>query len=175
MSLGRAQLGVVIGMIFAAIVSYLVISTAYDQWRPDIELSAFALWGLCAAVAALALAAGVGAAANRRFFSARLIRGDAPTSEDAGFEITLRYIRNTSEQLLIFLCATAGLAATLPAEGLRLLPIAAAWFLVARAAFWIGYRLHPIARAFGFAATFYPNIAYLVITLWLGAASLSGE
>jgi len=39
-------------------------------------------------------------------------------------------------------------------------------FVVARIAFWIGYRVHPLYRAFGMAATAYLNIGLLGSALW---------
>ena len=39
-------------------------------------------------------------------------------------------------------------------------------FVVARAAFWVGYRIHPLYRAFGMAATADLNIGLLGFALW---------
>ena len=40
-------------------------------------------------------------------------------------------------------------------------------FVVMRLAFWIGYRIRPIYRAFGFAGTAYLNLGLLAASLWL--------
>jgi hypothetical protein len=40
---------------------------------------------------------------------------------------------------------------------MRLIPAATIVFIVVRLAFWIGYRIHPLYRAFGMAATFWPS------------------
>jgi hypothetical protein len=49
---------------------------------------------------------------------------------------------------------------------MRIIPAAAIVFVTARAAFWVGYRLHPLYRAFGMAATGYLNVALLGFALW---------
>jgi hypothetical protein len=38
-----------------------------------------------------------------------------------------------------------------------------------RIAFWTGYRIKPVYRAFGFASTFYMNLGMLLAALWLWA------
>ena len=45
-------------------------------------------------------------------------------------------------------------------------------FVAARIAFWVGYRIHPLYRAAGFAATAYLNIGLIGAALWLGAARM---
>ena len=40
-------------------------------------------------------------------------------------------------------------------------------FVIVRIAFWLGYRIKPVYRAFGFASTAYMNLAMLVASLWL--------
>ena len=42
-------------------------------------------------------------------------------------------------------------------------------FIVARMAFWIGYRIHPLYRAFGMGATGYLNVGLLAFALWKAA------
>ena len=44
---------------------------------------------------------------------------------------------------------------------MRLIPAATIVFIVVRLAFWIGYRIHPLYRAFGMAATGYLNVGLL--------------
>jgi hypothetical protein len=39
-------------------------------------------------------------------------------------------------------------------------------FIVARIAFWVGYRVHPLYRAFGMAGTGYLNVGILAFALW---------
>ena len=44
--------------------------------------------------------------------------------------------------------------------------VAASVFVFARIAFWIGYRIDPLYRAFGMAATLYLNLGLLGFSLW---------
>jgi hypothetical protein len=48
---------------------------------------------------------------------------------------------------------------------MRVIPAAALVFVVARIAFWVGYRIHPLYRAFGMAATGYLNVGILACAL----------
>ncbi|WP_372782969.1 MAPEG family protein [Phenylobacterium sp.] len=114
-------------------------------------------------VPGLCLLAGLGATANRRFFSSEAIDGEPP-SRPGAFEINLRYNTNTLEQTVLAAIAWSGLALALPARDLSLIPALAGLFAVGRAAFWIGYLYAPWARAFGLGLTFYPTAAALI---WL--------
>jgi len=40
-------------------------------------------------------------------------------------------------------------------------------FVIARMAFWIGYRIRPLYRAAGFASTFYLNVILFGYAVWL--------
>jgi hypothetical protein len=63
--------------------------------------------------------------------------------------------------------AHLGLLATGWPHAPHLIPILVAWWMIARALFWIGYHRDPLHRAIGFAATFHPTVAVLVWTAWL--------
>jgi len=81
-----------------------------------------------------------------------------------------RVADNTLQQFALFFAGSLALAASLPPERIRIVGAAAIVFVVARIAFWIGYRLHPLYRAFGFAATAYLNLGLLLAALWLAFA-----
>jgi hypothetical protein len=66
--------------------------------------------------------------------------------------------------------ATTALSVNLTSETMRLIPAATIVFIVARLAFWIGYRIHPLYRAFGMAATGYLNVGLLAFALWKALA-----
>jgi hypothetical protein len=88
--------------------------------------------------------------------------------EDAATRINGRVVDNTLQQFVLFLVATTALSVNLPETQLRIIPAAAIVFVAARLAFWIGYRIHPLYRAFGMAATAYLNLGLLAFALWKG-------
>jgi hypothetical protein len=49
---------------------------------------------------------------------------------------------------------------------MRLIPAATIVFVFARMAFWIGYRIQPLYRAFGMGATGYLNAGLLAFAIW---------
>ena len=89
-------------------------------------------------------------------------------AEDRRMQINGRVADNTLQQLVIFVVATLALAASLPPAQMQWLAAAAIVFTAARLVFWIGYRIHPLYRAPGFAATAYLNLGLLGAALWLG-------
>jgi len=121
--------------------------------------------GFALIVAALSLAWGIGLAAKTRHLSQN-IDGTAP-AEGTPLDLTLRYISNTSEQLLLFSLAVIsfGLVAN-ESLVIRLLPVLGIWFVIARALFYIGYRYNPLARSIGFAGTFHPTLILLFYSLY---------
>lgn len=101
---------------------------------------------------------------NNRFFSEAI----DPTlhKEDLRTQINGQVVENTLQQYVLFLIGTLALSVNLTAEQMRAIPAAALVFVVARIAFWIGYRIHPLYRAFGMAATGYLNLAILGFAIW---------
>ncbi len=91
-------------------------------------------------------------------------------AESRAMQINGRVADNTLQQYAIFVVATLALATSLPLEHVNVIAAAAIVFTVARIVFWIGYRIHPLYRAPGFAATAYLNIGLLAAALWLGFA-----
>ena len=116
------------------------------------------------AFAVLPLLIGIMTVGNSRFLSEAI----DPTlqKEDLGTQINCRVVENTLQQYLLFLIGTLALSVNLTAEQMRAIPAAALVFIVARIAFWIGYRIHPLYRAFGMAATGYLNVGILAFALW---------
>jgi uncharacterized membrane protein YecN with MAPEG domain len=134
-------------------------SPAANNWTPW-QASAFAM-----TIAAIALVAGIGWAARTRHFVSN-IDGSAPAA-GTELDLILRYVTNTTEQLVLFCVANFAAAALAPDLAQRFLPILGVWFLLARIIFYIGYRFHPLARSVGFAATFHPTIALMCATLFV--------
>jgi hypothetical protein len=86
--------------------------------------------------------------------------------EDLRTQINSRVVENTLQQFLIFLVGTLALATNLSPEQMRVIPASIVVFIVARLAFWIGYRIHLLYRAFGMAATECLNVSILAAALW---------
>lgn len=63
-----------------------------------------------------------------------------------------------------------GLAAALTGPEVRIVGAAAITFFVMRIAFWVGYRIRPVFRAFGFSSCAYMNLDPLVAALWFSLA-----
>lgn len=156
------KLTVLKGIFASWLVSILFISISYraiSHLEFFSELTAQKSCALALLLAALSLALGIGWAARTRHLSSH-IDGTAPKSGEP-LDITLRYITNTSEQLLLFAAVCLALTFIAPDFARRLLPVMGVWFLIARLIFWAGYKNHPLKRAIGFAATFHPTLVLM--------------
>jgi uncharacterized MAPEG superfamily protein len=120
------------------------------------------------AVAALPLFLMLAAIGNARFASEAI----DPTlgKESATMKVDARVASNTLEQFVIFLAATLALAASADGEAVKIVGAAAITFVIMRVAFWVGYRIKPVYRAFGFASTAYMNLGLLIAAIWFGFA-----
>ena len=119
-------------------------------------------------VAVLPLFFMVAAVGNARFL------GEAidPTlgKESLKMIVDGRVADNTLQQYMLFLVATLGLAASVNGDAVKIVGAAAITFVIMRLAFWLGYRIKPVYRAFGFASTAYMNLGMLIAAAWLGLA-----
>ena len=121
-----------------------------------------------AAFAALPLVAMIAAVGNARATSAAI----DPTLglESRAMIVDGRVADNSFQQYVLFLAGALAPRREPAAERIQIVGAAAIVFVAARLAFWIGYRIDPLYRAFGFAATFYLNLGLLLGALWLGFA-----
>jgi len=106
---------------------------------------------------------------NSRFLSEAI----DPTrhAESRAMEIDGRVVDNTLQQNFVFAIASLALSTLVPSQHLQVVWACAIVFVVARACFWLGYRLNPLHRAPGMAATAYLNlgmIAYVVFLAFSG-------
>jgi hypothetical protein len=101
---------------------------------------------------------------NQRFFSDAI----DPTrhAEDAHMEINGRVADNTLQQNFVFAVATLGLSTTVPSQYLQVVWACAIWFVIARIAFWVGYRISPLYRAPGMAGTAYMNLGVILYVVY---------
>jgi len=144
------------------------VSVLYRLWPTDPALTdtagrlAYALQAN--ALAVLPLLLGIIAVGNGRFLSEAI----DPTlqKESLAIQVNCRVVDNTLQQFAIYLVSTLALSATLTADQMRVIPASAIVFVVARIAFWVGYRIHPLYRAFGMSATAYLNIGLLAFAIW---------
>jgi len=106
----------------------------------------------------------IGAVGNSRFLGPAI----DPTlgRESERLIVNGRVADNTTQQLLLFIVSSLALAANLPQDQLPVIGAAAITFVIMRIAFWIGYQVRPVHRAFGFAGTGFLNLALLGSALW---------
>jgi uncharacterized membrane protein YecN with MAPEG domain len=162
----REQRGVAIRMVAALGITILVLAAclhwgaAAPRSLADrlVVLARADLFVLCW------LAAGIGNVARLRFFSADDIAGSGFTVATEKVSRANAVLRNTVEQVALAVPVHAALA-VLIASSAWLIVALAMLFSVGRLLFWIGYASGARARAFGFALTFYPSVASLVIAL----------
>ena len=124
---------------------------------------AYALrWAVLPALTLFAMIVAVG---NARFASEAI----DPTlgRESQKMVVDGRVADNTTQQFLLFIVGILALSVSLPMARLSIVAAIAITFVVMRIAFWIGYRIKPVHRAFGFASTAYLNLGMLVASLWL--------
>lgn len=148
----------------AAISVSLAAIAAALIWGPPRPIEARLTTAVIAAVIMAGwLAAGIANVARLRFFS--------PTAIDAGSnaldEATAQgraVLQNSLEQVVLALPVYVGLAVMLD-RSMVLIAVMTGLFSAGRALFWAGYADGAAARAFGFALTFYPSVAGLLIIL----------
>lgn len=101
---------------------------------------------------------------NERFFSKAI----DPTrhAENHTMEIDGRVADNTLQQNFVFAVATLALSTLVPFQNLQVIWACVFVFVVARCAFWFGYRMHPPYRAPGMSATAYMNLGIILYVLY---------
>ena len=153
------------GVIGMALIVWLLSGIIPAPGIPDTAADRLAFALPWAVVAVLPLFFMVAAVGNARFKSEAIdpTRGkESPTMIVNG-----RVVDNTLQQFTFFLVGMLALAVTLPHQWLGVVPSVAITFVLMRIAFWIGYRIKPIYRAFGFSSTAYMNLGMLIAALWL--------
>ena len=101
---------------------------------------------------------------NSRFLSEAI----DPTrrAEDPAQVVDGRVADNTLQQNFVFAVASLALSTVVPLQHLQVVWACTIVFIVARSAFWIGYRLNPLYRAPGMSATAYMNLFMLLYVLY---------
>lgn len=111
------------------------------------------------------LAAAIGNVARLRFFSADDVAGSGSGTATAEVGRANAILQNTLEQVVLAVPIHVALA-VLVASSVPLIEALAALFATGRFLFWIGYARGAKSRAFGFALTFYPSLAGLIIVVF---------
>ena len=155
---------------FSGIVAMLLATWGLSQVMPALadgadagaRLAFAAKW---IALAALPLFGAIVAVGNGRFLSAAI----DPTlgRESREMIVNGRVVDNTVQQYLLFVVAAFAVAASAAGPELSLVSGAAIVFVAMRFAFWIGYRIHPLYRAFGMSSTAYLNLLLFGAAIWL--------
>lgn len=101
---------------------------------------------------------------NSRFFSKAI--DPLRHAEDQTLEVNNRVVDNTLQQHFVFLIGTLALSTFLDPVNIKLIAALTVVFILARIAFWVGYRIHPLYRAPGMAATAYMNVGILLAVLY---------
>jgi hypothetical protein len=116
------------------------------------------------AVAAAPLFLSIASVGNARFKSEAI----DPTAgkESRSMLINGRVVDNTLQQYAMFVAGNFAVAAGATGSELGIIPAAAVIFVTARFAFWIGYRINPLYRAFGMSATAYLNAVLFGLAAW---------
>jgi hypothetical protein len=101
---------------------------------------------------------------NKRFLSDAI----DPTrrAESAAMDIDGRVADNTLQQNFVFAVASLAMSTLLPIAQLQAVWACVIVFVVARAAFWFGYRRHPLYRAPGMSGTAYMNLGMILYVVW---------
>lgn len=175
--LSEKQQGVLRGMMVGAIVTLAALAFAIvlhpDALTPEEGRSAaFAhalTWDVLLIVC---LAANVALLAHHRFFTPEDIDGGGLTEGTPQAHVLQSILQNTLEQAVLGLAIHLIWAATMPHAWQAAVPAAAILFFVGRVLFWRGYARGASSRALGFALTFYPSVAMLVLIVGRLAAAL---
>ena len=101
---------------------------------------------------------------NSRFLSEAI----DPTrhAESRSMEIDGRVADNTLQQNFVFAIASLALSTIVPLKHLQVVWACAIVFVVARAVFWLGYRINPLYRAPGMSSTAYMNLGMILYVLF---------
>ena len=157
-------IGAAIG-VATMIVLVAVLSTLLPEPEGLAEIPARIVFALrLNVIAVLPFFAMLVAIGNSRFLSDAI--NPLAQKERADQQINGRVADNTLQQNFVFLVATLALSTVLPPAYLQVLVAMTIVFILARIAFWIGYRIDPLYRAPGMSATAYLNLGGLLTAIY---------
>jgi len=177
--LSAKQRGVLRGMMTGVVVTVTVLAAAIIAHPPALTPPPGATAALTQALRwdvllALCLMMNIGLLARHRFFTPADIDGGGLSRGTAKAQVLQAVLQNTLEQTVLGVAAHLVWAAATPRTWQAAIPAAAVLFVIGRALFWRGYAQGAPARALGFALTFYPSAALLLVAFaWLVRAIFS--
>jgi hypothetical protein len=152
---GAVGMAVLIFLLYSTLPAISGMDTTIDRLVFTLRLNVFAV---------LPLFVGLVIVSNGRFLSNAI--DPLRHAEDRAMEINGRVVDNTLQQNFVFLLGTLALSTFLTSATIKLIPALVAVFILARIVFWIGYRIDPLYRAPGMAATSYMNVGILLSVLY---------
>lgn len=160
-----ALTSVVSGLFFSF--SYVLICALYFPFRmPEITTDAEKILfaGENCLFAALPMLGAMCAVALHKFLRPVLLDGE-PVLDGSRLDIHMRFLQDTSPNLLMFIIMQFNLAARLQGDFLRLMPVLTSWFILSRLYYWAAYLISPPHRIFGSTATLAPIIFFFAWSL----------
>ena len=151
----------VVSMITLVVFLYWLLPSI-ENMNETLDRIVFTFW--MNAVAILPLFAGIIVVGNNRFLTDAI--DPLRHAESRVIEINERYLDNTLQQYLVFLVGTVALSTFLDGQSMKLIVALTVVFILARIVFWVGYRIDPLYRAPGMAATIYMNLGIILSVLY---------
>ncbi|MGA2707868.1 MAG: MAPEG family protein [Steroidobacteraceae bacterium] len=158
------QRGVAISMLAAVLLTAGAFVVVDRHWPPSANMPIGERLLIAAKtdlIVVLWLAIAIADVARRRFISPLDIMGSSEGEGSRQIRNANAFLQNTLEQVAVAVPAHFALAAFYPGSP-AIVPALGALFSLGRLLFWIGYPRGPVARAFGFAISFYPSIGALI-------------
>ncbi|MEK7602404.1 MAG: MAPEG family protein [Patescibacteria group bacterium] len=148
----------------AGVLLMMVSVTVLYELLPQVEGNIPAFIYGCMALSVVPLFIMIATVGNKRFMSGAI--NPLAHAENKAMEIDGRVVDNTLQQNFVFVVGLLALSVQLPFPQMKLLLALSITFVLARLAFWYGYRKDPLLRAPGMAATSYLNLFILITVLY---------
>ena len=170
MALTVKQRGVLKGIIAGAAITFVVIVGAIlvgpIALSPEASVGerlAIAIWA--DAFIALWLGISVALLARHRFFTPEDIDGGGLSRGSETANVLQSTLQNTLEQSVLAVLTHLAWSILMPVAWISAIPAAVLLFLCGRVLFVRGYRGGAPSRALGFALTFYPSVAMVIVVV----------
>jgi hypothetical protein len=144
--------------------TYILIGALYFPFRIPVTetmLDRIIFSWQCLLFAALPLAAGIVAVMFRKLLRPSTLEGD-PVNDGSRLDIHIRFVRDTTPQLLLLTIAVLNAAIYLEGAYITFVPTTISWFIFARIFYWIAYMINPAQRIFGAVASMAPSCFLLI-------------